>query len=96
MRFVYPQGKRKALTFSYDDGQSFDGRLAELLDQGKRTTDQEARNEIYRQVCQIIMDNVVVVPLYTSYSSAMARTSLQGLTRASAVQEYNVKDFSWS
>ncbi len=31
MRFVYPQGKRKALTFSYDDGQSFDRRLAELL-----------------------------------------------------------------
>ena len=31
MRFVYPQGKRKALTLSYDDGQSFDGRLAELL-----------------------------------------------------------------
>lgn len=31
MRFVYPQGKRKALTFSYDDGQEFDRRLAELL-----------------------------------------------------------------
>lgn len=31
MRFVYPQGKRKALTFSYDDGQIFDKRLAELL-----------------------------------------------------------------
>ena len=31
MRFVYPQGKRKALTFSYDDGQNFDRRLAELL-----------------------------------------------------------------
>lgn len=31
MRFVYPQGKRKALTFSYDDGQCFDKRLAELL-----------------------------------------------------------------
>lgn len=31
MRFVYPQGIRKALTFSYDDGQSFDRRLAELL-----------------------------------------------------------------
>lgn len=31
MRFVYPQGKRKALTFSYDDGQQFDRRLAELL-----------------------------------------------------------------
>ena len=31
MRFVYPQGKRKALTFSYDDGQDFDRRLAELL-----------------------------------------------------------------
>lgn len=31
MRFVYPNGLRKALTFSYDDGQSFDRRLAELL-----------------------------------------------------------------
>ena len=31
MRFVYPQGIRKALTFSYDDGQSYDRRLAELL-----------------------------------------------------------------
>lgn len=31
MRFVYPQGKRKALTFSYDDGQIYDRRLAELL-----------------------------------------------------------------
>jgi peptidoglycan/xylan/chitin deacetylase (PgdA/CDA1 family) len=31
MRFVFPEGKRKALTFSYDDGQNFDRRLAELL-----------------------------------------------------------------
>lgn len=31
MRYVYPDGKRKALTFSYDDGQRFDERLAELL-----------------------------------------------------------------
>ena len=31
MRFVYPEGKKKALTFSYDDGQIFDRRLAELL-----------------------------------------------------------------
>lgn len=31
MRFVYPNGLRKALTFSYDDGQIFDRRLAELL-----------------------------------------------------------------
>lgn len=31
MRFVYPGGLKKALTFSYDDGQIFDRRLAELL-----------------------------------------------------------------
>ncbi|MDR2044481.1 MAG: polysaccharide deacetylase family protein [Clostridium sp.] len=31
MRFVYPQGKRKALTFSYDDGQSFDKKLVEVF-----------------------------------------------------------------
>lgn len=31
MRFMYPQGKRKALTFSYDDGQTFDKRLVGIL-----------------------------------------------------------------
>lgn len=31
MRFVYPQAKAKALTFSYDDGQIYDRRLAELF-----------------------------------------------------------------
>ena len=31
MRFVYPNGLAKALTFSYDDGQIFDRRLAELF-----------------------------------------------------------------
>lgn len=70
--------------------------LDELLDAGKRTTDQEARNEIYRQVCQIILDQAVVCPVYTSYASAMAPNTLKGLDRASSVNEYNVKDFSWS
>lgn len=31
MRFSYPNGKRKALTFSYDDGQVFDKQLVEIL-----------------------------------------------------------------
>lgn len=31
MRFVYPQGKKKALTFSYDDGQLYDRRLVEIF-----------------------------------------------------------------
>lgn len=31
MRFVFPQGKRKALTFSYDDGQEFDKKLVGIL-----------------------------------------------------------------
>jgi Predicted xylanase/chitin deacetylase len=29
--FYYPQGKKKALTFSYDDGQIFDRRLVEIF-----------------------------------------------------------------
>jgi peptidoglycan/xylan/chitin deacetylase (PgdA/CDA1 family) len=33
MRFVYPQGKRKALTFSYDDAQVFDRRLVAIFNQ---------------------------------------------------------------
>ena len=31
MRFVYPNGKSKALTFSYDDGQIHDRKLVEIL-----------------------------------------------------------------
>ncbi len=31
MKFVYPQGKKKALTFSYDDGQSFDRELVKIF-----------------------------------------------------------------
>lgn len=33
MRFVYPNGKRKALTFSYDDGQAFDKRLVSIFNE---------------------------------------------------------------
>lgn len=33
MRFVYPQGKRKALTFSYDDGMKSDGKLVGIFNQ---------------------------------------------------------------
>lgn len=33
MRFVYPDGKRKALTFSYDDGQAFDKRLTSIFNE---------------------------------------------------------------
>lgn len=33
MRFVFPEGKRKALTFSYDDGQIFDRKLVEIFNQ---------------------------------------------------------------
>ena len=31
MRFVYPKGKRKALTFSYDDAQVFDRELVRIF-----------------------------------------------------------------
>ncbi len=31
MKFLYPQGKEKALTFSYDDGQIHDRRLVEIF-----------------------------------------------------------------
>ena len=33
MEFTYPQGLKKALTFSYDDGREFDRRLVEVFNQ---------------------------------------------------------------
>ena len=39
MRFVYPEGKSKALTFSYDDGQIHDRKLVEIMNRhGMRGT----------------------------------------------------------
>ena len=39
MRFVYPEGKNKALTFSYDDGQIYDRKLVEIMNRhGMRGT----------------------------------------------------------
>lgn len=31
MKFVYPEGKKKALTFSYDDGQIYDERVVDIF-----------------------------------------------------------------
>ena len=31
MRYLYPQGKQKALTFSYDDGQDYDRKLVDIF-----------------------------------------------------------------
>jgi len=33
MRFVFPEGKMKALTFSYDDGREYDRRLVSILNE---------------------------------------------------------------
>lgn len=33
MKYVYPQGKAKALTFSYDDGQEYDRKLVAIFNQ---------------------------------------------------------------
>ncbi len=33
IRFLYPHGKTRAITFSYDDGQIFDRRLVELMNE---------------------------------------------------------------
>ena len=32
MDFIYPNGKKQALTFSFDDNQDFDIRLIEIFD----------------------------------------------------------------
>lgn len=39
MQYLYPGGKHKAVTFSYDDGQVYDRRLVRLFDEaGFRAT----------------------------------------------------------
>lgn len=69
--------------------------LDALIEAGRVTEPGAARNEIYRQFCQTILDNFVVCPIYTSTRETAANAKLQGVA-TSATSHYFVYDYSWA
>lgn len=93
MRFVFPQGKRKALTFSYDDGQVFDRELVAIfnkfgmkgtfhLNSGSLEGDEEGK--------QIYIKKSEVASLYAGHEVAVhgvEHRNLPNLTKHQIVLE---------
>ena len=92
MRFVYPQGKRKALTFSYDDGQVFDKRLIEILNAHgmKGTFHLNSGNLGLKRGRDRYVEAGELKQIYAGHEVAchgVQHRSLPGLTRQQAVLE---------
>ena len=92
MRFVFPNGKRKALTFSYDDGQIYDRRLVEIFNQYrlKGTFHLNSGNLSKEPDHEIYVSTTEVAELYKGHEVAVhgvQHRNLPTLTRHQMVME---------
>lgn len=72
MRFVYPQGKAKALTFSYDDGQVFDRTLVEIFNKyGVKGTFHLNSGTLEEKGKGVFIDKSEVATLYDGHEVAV-------------------------
>lgn len=65
-----------------------------LIEKGRITEPGAERNDIYRQFCELIRDNAVVCPIYTSTREAAAVKALGGF-QTSSTSHYFVYDYYW-
>lgn len=92
MKFVYPQGKAKALTLSYDDGQIYDRRLVEIFNQNglKATFHLNSGTLGGRNGVDAYVDKSEVVELYKGHEVACHgehHRSLNNVSKPQAVLE---------
>ena len=69
-------------------------KLDELLDEGRKSNDEEEREKIYREVCEVVKDDVATIPLYTYMTPIAARKDLKGV-KAHPTNRMFIYDFSW-
>ena len=65
-----------------------------LVEKGRVTPPGEERNEIYREFCEIIRDECVVVPFLATRRELPARADLKGLS-ANPTMRYYIYDAYW-
>ena len=69
-------------------------KLDKLLEAGRVSQSAEERKTIYRDVCQIIKDESVLIPLFTGRRCIAANKGLQNV-KADPVLKYYVYEYSW-
>lgn len=68
--------------------------LDDLLDRARLSTDEEERKELYLQVCEIVRDESLFVPMYTGERTYAAVKELQGV-HADPMVRYYTYGYSW-
>lgn len=68
--------------------------LNEALDLARTSQDTEVRKAEYTKACEILRDESVLIPLYSSMNGIAANKDLKGV-RAHPVQRAYVYDYSW-
>lgn len=68
--------------------------IDKLLDEGRKSSNQEERKAIYEKVGQLLNDEVVLVPLYAYMVGVAVDKDLKGV-QASPIQCYEVFGYSW-
>lgn len=69
--------------------------LDRLLDEGRQTVDREKRKEIYKQVGDILIEDVNFVPLYNYKNTLAASSKLKGVQPSNHFV-YRVWEYSWA
>lgn len=65
-----------------------------LLEQARSEQDESVRNDLYRQMCEIILDDAVLVPCYGVYRTMAANTNLKNVY-ADPMSRYYSYGYSW-
>lgn len=68
--------------------------LDKVLDEARTETDQDKRYELYREVCEIVKEEVPLIPVCTGKYALVANKNLKGV-RPSTVDFQYVHDYSW-
>lgn len=69
-------------------------RLDELLDKGRTELDSDLRLKIYKEACEILRDEAVVIPLYSFMAPVAANKNLKGV-KADSIYRFHVFEYSW-
>ena len=68
--------------------------LDDLLDRARLSTDEEERKDLYAQVCEIVRDESLFVPMYTGERTYAAVKNLKGV-HADPMVRYYTYGYSW-
>jgi len=71
-----------------------DDRLDALLDEGRASSDQERRKEVYREICELWNEKVFTIPLFSEIAAQACNAKLVGLTPSSE-NRIRVSDWYW-